>query len=252
MSITVNKFNKTLQKDFIMKHEPIISTIDLCPIIYDKQQNNLKIVLHKRGNEKEPFFNHFALIGGFIRTTDMNINDAIHRIAKNKIIGALQIQESVLRCINLNDDFSTPDLVIGNNTRDNRGWTISNIYFMPLAIDTTKINKNETIFNVEEVNQLNLAFDHQLIIDKLMKNIQDKCKLDFKYGVWLAGILLSGYQVFTLTELQTIYELLIKEKIDKKTFRRKLENDCDFIKEMAGMKLTGLKARPAQVYYFNY
>lgn len=233
----------------------LIATIDLCPMVYDKFDNELKIFLHKRSNEKEPDFGKYALVGGFVRVEDTNINHAIYRIAKSKITNVLQVQENVLKNIDLNDDFANPDLIVGNGVRDSRAWSISQIYALPLSIDIKKVMLNqsddkEKWFSLNEIKMLELAFDHNKIIDRLIDSIKNKAKIHFEYTLEMAAIMLSAYQHFTLTELQTAYETITQEKMDKKTFRRKAE-EIHFIQKANGEKLLGLKARPAQLYQFK-
>lgn len=221
-------------------YKNIISTIDLMPIVYDKSENKIKIIVSKRKNKKEPFYNQYALVGGFIRDEDGDIENAIRRIAFDKIQAELSW---------LNVDF--PHCVVGNNTRDPRGFAISHLYMVVAGVDINIQSQNHLYLDAFD-NSVQLAFDHNELINKTMSKVRLDCKMNFNQAIQLALNLLKPYQEFVLSELQTVYELLIGSEIDKKTFRRHLLNysneSTGFVK--LDKKTVKKHARPADLYGF--
>ena len=65
-----------------------------------------------------------------------------------------------------------------------------------------------------------LSFDHPLMIERAVKALRTKITCEP-----IAFNLLPEY--FTLTQLQSLYETILGEEVDKRNFRRRiLENDC--------------------------
>ena len=54
-------------------------------------------------------------------------------------------------------------------------------------------------------------------------------------------------QRFTLTELQQVYEALLGSALDKRSFRRRIE-ELDIVEEVTGVLSEGGAHRPAQLY----
>lgn len=220
----------------------IISTIDLMPIVYDKSENKIKVIVSKRQNTNEPFFGQYAMVGGFIREQDGNIENAIRRIARDKIQAELNW---------LNVDF--PHCVVGNNTRDPRGFAISHLYMVVAGVDINIQSKDWMYLDALNVN-MDLAFDHNELIQKTIQKVRSDCTMNFNQAIELALTLLKPYKEFVLSELQSVYELLTGAEIDKKTFRRHLDGysskqvNAHFIK--LDKKTGGKRARPADIYGF--
>jgi 8-oxo-dGTP diphosphatase len=56
-------------------------------------------------------------------------------------------------------------------------------------------------------------------------------------------------QKFTLTELQTAYEIILDRGLDKRNFRKKLK-ELNILKELSETKMEGAH-RPAKLYSFR-
>lgn len=84
-----------------------------------------------------------------------------------------------------------------------------------------------------------LAFDHNEIIDEALKRLQ----LDFENNN-------TGFELlpesFTLSQIQSLYEILLDKKLDKRNFRKKLIKDN--IVKPTGRKQKGVLHKPAQLY----
>ncbi len=95
---------------------------------------------------------------------------------------------------------------------------------------------------VEEANGMELAFDHNEILQKALDTLRDKVRTEP-----IAFELLP--ELFTLTQLQKLYEAITGNPIDKRNFRKK-KLQMPFIVPMKE-KQEGVSHRPARLFHFN-
>ena len=90
------------------------------------------------------------------------------------------------------------------------------VYFS-LIPSNIKVELSDNIkwFNVNELDNLDIAFDHKDIIDLAVCRIRGKIEYTD-----LAFNLLHDMSNFTLYELQNIYEAILNKKLDRPNFRR--------------------------------
>lgn len=178
--------------------------------------------------DREPFAGKLALPGGYVHTeTDADSRAAARRTLEKKTgIKAPYLEQLYT--------FSGPD-------RDPRGWSFSVTYYALVSAETLAARLGEAkgvhLVPVESVPEL--AFDHNEILDFAMKRLRDKSS----YSALPCYLLPKE---FTLTELQSTYEMVMGSRLDKSSFRRKLE-ELDFLETLEGQFRTG-KHRPAQLY----
>ena len=86
-----------------------------------------------------------------------------------------------------------------------------------------------------------LAFDHRPIVDYALQ------RLRWKLEYTALGFLLLPAE-FTLSELQSVYETVLKEALDKRNFRRKILA-ADILEETGGYREGD--HRPAKLYRFT-
>ncbi len=97
-------------------------------------------------------------------------------------------------------------------------------------------------FTVEEALSMDLAFDHQEILQKALETLRQKVRTEP-----IAFELLP--EQFTLTQLQKLYEAITGSSIDKRNFRkRKLQ--MPFIVPLTE-KQQGVSHRPATFFHFD-
>lgn len=84
-----------------------------------------------------------------------------------------------------------------------------------------------------------LAFDHKKIIAYAKERLQGK----IEYTTIGFGVL---PQLFTLSQVQQVYEIVLEKEIDKRNFRKKIDQ-LGFLKETKET-LSGLRQRPAKLY----
>ena len=132
----------------------------------------------------------------------------------------------------------------GDPGRDPRGRTITVAYFA--LVPATDIDPHAGSDAAEarwwSVHDLPpLAFDHAEILAYALQ------RLRYKLEYTAVGFELLP-EPFTLSELQAAYEVILRETLDKRNFRRKILS-ADVIEE-AGAYRTG-EGRPAKLYRFR-
>lgn len=88
-----------------------------------------------------------------------------------------------------------------------------------------------------------LAFDHNLILEEALKYIRYKLLHEPSIGFELLP------PKFTLTQLQTVYEVILGCKLDKRNFRKKTSR-MEYLVALEE-KQTGVAHKPAQLYKFD-
>jgi 8-oxo-dGTP diphosphatase len=205
-----------------MEHKQAITTVDV--VLFTLLEGRLHVVLLKR--DKEPYSGQLALPGGYVHTeTDANSRAAARRTLEFKTGLKAPYLDQLYT-------FSGPD-------RDPRGWSFSVTYYALVNEALLARRKSEAVVLVPVAVLPELAFDHNEIIEFAMKRLQDKSS----YST-LPCYLLP--REFTLSQLQATYELVMACKLEKSSFRRKLE-DLDFLEPVDGKFQIG-KHRPAQLY----
>jgi 8-oxo-dGTP diphosphatase len=85
-----------------------------------------------------------------------------------------------------------------------------------------------------------LPFDHKAIVEQAVLRVRAK-SLYSSLPVYLCG------ERFTLPQLQSVYEAVLGESINKVSFRRKME-EMGMLEPVEGELASGGAHRPAQVY----
>jgi ADP-ribose pyrophosphatase YjhB (NUDIX family) len=197
--------------------------------IFTIKDGQLQVLLVKRA--QHPALGQWALPGGFIDTSkDQTLDDTARRKLKEKTGVDTPYLEQVA--------------TYGNATRDPRGWSITVAYFALINSEEIALEANESSDDIAWVpiqsihNHYALAFDHKTVLDTCYERLQSKVQ----YTSLPVNLLPDA---FTLTDLQTTFELILEKKIEKKSFRRRLL-DADILEETGDMK-TGSN-RPAKLY----
>jgi 8-oxo-dGTP diphosphatase len=87
-----------------------------------------------------------------------------------------------------------------------------------------------------------LLFDHKQIIDEALKKLREEVRYH-PVGFHMLP------EKFTLTELQTLYEVILDKKLDTRNFRKKIQNMGLLID--TNEKQTNVAHRAAKLYTFN-
>jgi 8-oxo-dGTP diphosphatase len=200
-------------------------TVDV--IIFTLNGGDLQVLLIQRG--LPPFEGMWAIPGGFVR-----IDESIEGAAMRELE-----EETGVRDVYLEQLYTFGDL-----DRDPRGRVITVAYFALVSTDAVQPHAGHDASDARwwPVYDLPpLAFDHA---DILLYAIQ---RLRYKLEYTAVGFELLP-ATFTLSELQSAYEIILGEGLDKRNFRRKILS-ADVIEEM-GEYRTG-EGRPAKLYRFR-
>lgn len=101
--------------------------------------------------------------------------------------------------------------------------------------------RNVSWYPVDSITDL--AFDHVTILQTALNYIRHKISLEPAIGFELLP------RKFTLSQLQTMFEVVFGTTLDKRNFRRKVLKTSYIVP--LDEKLTGLTNKPAQLYTFN-
>lgn len=201
----------------------IICTVDV--VLLTLKLGELQVALLNR--DHAPYADTWALPGGYINEeTDADAQAAAARVllAKTGIVSPYLEQLST---------FSGP-------LRDPRGWTVSIAYYalVPPEIIESAGNPDIQLRAADRVG--GLPFDHQEIIKASLHRIRSK-SLYSSLPVHLCE------ERFTIPQLQSVYESILGEKLNKVTFRRKLD-ELGVLEPIKGRVQKGRQNRPAQLY----
>ena len=196
-------------------------------IIFGFDQGELKLLLLKRNFK--PAMGKWSLMGGFVQENE-SVDNAAKRVLR-ELTG-------------LEDVYMEQVGTFGELNRDSGERVISVAYYALVNVneyDRDLVQKHNAYWiKVDELPPL--IFDHPEMIAKareLMKHQSSDRPISFK--------LLPA--LFTLTQLQNLYEAIYGEQIDKRNFRKRIAT-MDFIEKTDLIDKSGSK-RGAFLYKFN-
>ncbi|MGK7943152.1 MAG: NUDIX domain-containing protein [Microcystaceae cyanobacterium] len=202
-------------------------TVD-CVVFGLDEDKQLKVLLIQR--DIPPYEGQWALPGGFIRLEE-NLEEAARRELKEET-GIDQI-------------FLEQLYTFGTVKRDPRERVITVAYYALINLNEYVIKATTDAREAQwfTVNQIPpLAFDHDQILQVALIRLQGKVRYE-PIGFELLP------QKFTLSQLQTLYEIILGQKLDKRNFRRKILK-MNLLTEL-NEKQTGVSHRAAQLYQFD-
>jgi 8-oxo-dGTP diphosphatase len=197
-------------------------------VVFTLQENQLNVLLIQR--TEPPFAKMWALPGGFV-----NMDETLEEAAQRELTEETGLNQTYLEQL----------YTYGNPDRDPRGRVVTVAYFALIAADAPfqagggNDAAHAAWHSVEDLPPL--AFDHNEIILYAVR------RLRYKLEYTAAGFELLP-EDFTLTELQTTYEIILGEKLDKRNFRRRFLQAG--IIEATPHKRIG-EGRPARLYRYR-
>ena len=201
-------------------------TVDV--VLFTFIDGELRVLLIQR--KRDPFKGLWALPGGFVEK-----NEKLEEAAARELF-----EETRLKDIYLEQLYT-----FGDPGRDPRGWTISVAYFAIVGADMThKVKAGDDAGDADWFDVYHLpplAFDHERIVSYALQ------RLRYKLEYTGLGFLLLPEE-FTLSQLQSVYEVVLQEKLDKRNFRKKILG-MGIIEETG--KLQHGDHRPAKYYRFT-
>jgi len=199
-------------------------------VLFTYHESKIKVLLVQRANH--PDKGKWGLPGGFV---DLNNDENIEATALRKLKEKTGVKPPYIEQLK----------TYGNATRDKRGWSVTCCYTALIAYQDCQVfidSVNDVQWVIlEDLQQFDIAFDHSLLIQEARERIKQKAL----YSI-VAGYALP--EVFTLPELQHLHEVLIGKPIQKKSFRRRIEQ-ADLVIDTQQKRSEG--GRPAKLYKLN-
>ena len=200
-------------------------------LIFGFDEGELKILLIERN--EEPFKDCWAL-PGYLVGNDEGIGHAAERI--------------LYELTGLKNIFMDQFYVFGDVDRHPQGRVVTVAYYALIRINgikdvkpVTSYAKDAVWYNINNLPET-LAFDHKRIFEKGFEKIKQKIGYEP-----IAFELLP--EKFSLTQLQSLYEVILNKKLDKRNFRKKMLN-YGILKEL-DEKEKGVSYRAAKLYRFD-
>jgi 8-oxo-dGTP diphosphatase len=201
-------------------------TVDL--VLFTVNENHLKVMLVKRA--EEPFRNDWSLPGGFIKVGE-SLDDAAQRVLIEKAA--------------VSDVYMEQLYTFGEPKRDPRSRVITVAYIALIPWQSLPQPESDKVTDLTwlPVDHLpKLAFDHKEIVNYAVKRLRAKVS----YSNIVSGLMPKQ---FRLSELQSMYECIINDKLDKRNFRKRMLA-TGLLKETGKKDIAGAH-RPAMLYQFK-
>jgi 8-oxo-dGTP diphosphatase len=214
-----------MQKGTDKKYKFAVIAIDV--VILTINEGKLQALLIKM--DKKPYENYWAAPGGLVKP-----NESVNEAARRHLF-----EKTGLKNVYLEQLYT-----FGEVDRDPFGRVVSVAYFVLIPYENLKSKIGNKVKNIEwfAVDDLPpLAYDHANIIKTAIERLRAK----LSYTNIIYGLL---PEKFTLGELQKTYEIILKRRLDKRNFRKKLMS-LNLIKSTAGQK-RGEPHRPARLFSF--
>lgn len=184
--------------DFYSENSRFYVSVDC--IIFGLNRGRLSVLLARRGFEPEK--GKWSLMGGFVRQ-DENLNDAAMRVLR--------------QLTGLSDIFMEQVGAFGEINRDPGDRVISVAYYALINFD--EHDRHRVMIHdarwVDLTELPELSFDHPAMIEKALAMLRRK------FSTEPIGFNLLP-RLFTLSQLQALYESVLGEPLDKRNFRKRV------------------------------
>ena len=211
---------------YYSQHSKVWVSVDC--IIFGFDEGKLKVLIGRR--QMDPGRGEWSLYGGFV-AADESIDDAAARTL-SELTG---LRNLYMRQVG----------AFGSVDRDPGERVISIAYYALINVkdydERLRLDHGVEWVNIEELPKL--YSDHNEMIRKARKLMCQKLRTE-PVGFRLLP------DLFTLTQLQKLYEAVNGEELDKRNFRKRIK-DMDFIEKTELIDKTGSK-RGAFLYRFNH
>lgn len=205
------------------KHQTPIVSVDV--VLLTLKEGMLFTALALR--DKEPFEGKWALPGGYIHVDeDQDDVDAAARI----LLAKAGLQSPYFEQLG----------TFAGRDRDPRGWSVAIAHYALVPFEQLAHVEHDHLKWVPADGLRSLPFDHLKILQTALARVRSKT-LYSSLPLYLMP------ELFTLTELQKVYEGVLGAGLDKHGFRRRIK-ELDILVEVTGAMSTGVGHRPAQQY----
>ena len=210
---------------FYNEHSKVWLSVDC--IIFGFDEGKLKVLIGKR--QMDPGRGEWSLYGGFV-ASDESVDDAATR--------------TLYELTGLRNLFMRQVGAFGNVDRDPGERVVSIAYYALINVkdydEELRLQHGVKWVDINEIPQL--YSDHNEMVHKARKLMQQKLAQE-PVGFRLLPAL------FTLTQLQNLYEAVNGAELDKRNFRKRIK-EMDFIEKTELVDKTSSK-RGAYLYRFN-
>ena len=210
---------------YYIEHQKILVSVDC--IIFGFEENKLKVLIGHRA--MDPGKGEWSLYGGFVRNEE-SIDDAADR--------------TLFELTGLRNVYMRQVGAFGSVNRDPGERVVSVAYYALINVkdyDQKMLSEHDVEWvDIEELPEM--FSDHNQMINRARKLMQQKIRTEPISFQLLPGL-------FTLTQLQRLYEAVNGEEVDKRNFRKRIK-EMDFIEKTDLIDKTGSK-RGAYLYRFN-
>ncbi|MCD8318059.1 MAG: NUDIX hydrolase [Paraprevotella sp.] len=196
-------------------------------IIFGFDKGSLKLLLLKRNFE--PAKGCWSLMGGFVQK-DESVDDA----AKRVLAELTGLEEVYMEQVG----------TFGSMNRDPGKRVISVAYYALIDIDAydRELVQQHNAYWTDMDKNPELILDHRLMVEQAWAQLKKKISTD-PIGFNLLP------KLFTLSQLQTLYEVIYGDAIDKRNFRKRIA-EMNFIEKTD--KIDKIRSRRgAALYQFN-
>lgn len=196
-------------------------------VIFGFRRGNLDLLLVRR--DVEPDRGLWAVMGGFLKKEE-SIDQAAQRVLK-ELTGLDNIYMEQVK-------------LHGEVNRDTGGRVLSQVYYALINIedyDHELVADHDAHWvSIDDIPPL--VFDHLDMVNESLDKLRNKLRME-PIGFNMLP------ELFTLTQLQTLYEAVYNEKYDKRNFRKRISS-YDFIEKTNQTDQTHSK-RSAALYRYN-
>ncbi len=210
---------------FYKEHSKVWVSVDC--IIFGFEENKLKVLIGRR--QMDPGRGEWSLYGGFV-----GANESLDEAAERTLIELTGMRSVFMRQVG----------AFGKVDRDPGERVISVAYYALINVKdySEKLRKEYGLEWVDITEVPQLYSDHNEMLMKAWKLMKQKMRTE-PIGFRLLP------QLFTLTQLQRLYEAVNGEEIDKRNFRKRIK-EMEFIEQTELIDKFSSK-RGAHLYRFN-
>lgn len=195
-------------------------------VILGFENNELKVLLIR--SDLEEYKDQWSLLGDLVKPEE-NLDTAPYRVLKERT--------------GLDDVYLEQVHTFGDVGRHPAGRVITTAYYSLINIKNHQLKLSHNQLHWHHVNEIrSLAFDHKLILDTCMKQLQEKI---MEHPV-VFNLL---PEKFSLRELQCLYEAILGTKLDRRNFRKKFFL-MDWLVDVNELE-QDVPHRPGKLYQFN-
>lgn len=222
-------FNRTDYMSYTYEYPRPALTVDGVIFGYDSNERDLRVLLILRSGE--PYRNYWALPGGFVEM-DEDLDTAALR----------ELQEET----GLHNIFLEQLYTFGAPNRDPRGRVVSVAYYALISLNDSQALQADSDaqdarwFSIDQLPPL--AFDHTDILQMALLRLQGKIRY-MPIGFELLP------EKFPLSQLQHLYETILKGTFEKRNFRKKILS-LNILTELDETQ-QGVPHRAARLYSFD-